>query len=281
MRSTMLSRAPDRTDASKKAICLAALSCVTLASCALDKGQPWGELSVLLEVGPLIDEGRLRDGLWLTSRDYLLDLDIAELEVASVALVASGESSAFDPSDPPEGYSNCHNGHCHHASGRIVDYGNIANELALAGALAPALIIGGGVVNPEAGASVLVETNLCSTAEPCVIDTPMRLETLIVTTARLSVSGRVFDRRTGERARLPEDGVPFSVSIPESRVAGPIDISFGPQEDLQVGLRARLDVPSTLFDDVDWGSSDLPVLGGLLATRLGRDGRVSVELTGR
>ena len=40
-----------------------------------------------------------------------------------------GQGAAFDPSNPPAGYSLCHAGHCHHESGRLVSYEEIAIEL--------------------------------------------------------------------------------------------------------------------------------------------------------
>jgi hypothetical protein len=246
-------------------------------ACALDAGDPWGELSVSLEVAPLIEDDRDLDGLWVTSRDYLIDLDRAELDVESVAFIAKSDAIAFDPSNPPEGYSLCHNGHCHHTSGRLVDYEDINNELALAGAQAPLFVIPAQTIELDEDESSPVELGLCSVEEPCVVDSPTSLETAVVTVSQLSLSGRVLDRRTGERARLPEEGVPFSTVISETQIPATTAVSFGPREALRRALRLRLTIPATLFDDIDWADTELSGSTEAMSSRLGRDGSVTVE----
>ena len=55
-----------------------------------------------------------------------MQLHLGELELVDVG--AGGGS--FDPANPPPGYSNCHNGHCHDEHGGLVSYEEIEAELA-------------------------------------------------------------------------------------------------------------------------------------------------------
>lgn len=74
----------------------------------------------------------LGDGAFLTDGAWQVDPDLLALEVEGAALVSyagtSGET--FDPTDPPEGYSGCHSGHCHAEDGSLVSYEEIEAELA-------------------------------------------------------------------------------------------------------------------------------------------------------
>ena len=106
-----------------------ALFCI--AGC-LGDGLPWGEAQ-------RVCHGKLRSVTRTTRRsraaqtagNYVVALeDVAVgFDALSVVLAAQG-AAGFDPANPPEGYSLCHNGHCHSDSGALVDYEDIALEMA-------------------------------------------------------------------------------------------------------------------------------------------------------
>ena len=54
------------------------------------------------------------------------------MELDPIALLARREArpTRLRPGKPPPGYTLCHNGHCHHPSGRLVPYAEIEAELA-------------------------------------------------------------------------------------------------------------------------------------------------------
>ncbi|MBM4373379.1 MAG: hypothetical protein FJ098_17105, partial [Deltaproteobacteria bacterium] len=106
---------------------------VLAAGCAFTDGEPWGEvrpaLRVVFDPSPerLTPEGWLRTTLGYGVELHALDVSVDGL---TLSMAAGGEGAAvFDPADPPEGYSLCHNGHCHAASGALVSYEAIAAEL--------------------------------------------------------------------------------------------------------------------------------------------------------
>ena len=99
----------------------------TLSACA-DPGLPWGWVEAEVQGSFDPDEGRLDDeGRLKTSGNYALALDTVEVTFDALTVVLAGAGTAdFDPANPPEGYSLCHNGHCHSDAGALVDYEIIA-----------------------------------------------------------------------------------------------------------------------------------------------------------
>ena len=108
----------------------AVLALISLGGCT-DPGLPWGVVEATIEAkfdpseGRLDDEGRLK-----TSANYALELESVAVTFDALTLTLAGAGAAdFDPANPPEGYSLCHNGHCHAASGELVDYEDIQAEM--------------------------------------------------------------------------------------------------------------------------------------------------------
>jgi hypothetical protein len=107
-----------------------------LAGCTFEDGEGFATLesatfSARFEPGPARDAG---EGAILTSLGYRVVLSELSLEAGVIELLAlqgaSDPGAAFDPADPPPGYSLCHGGHCHADDGRLVDYADIEAELA-------------------------------------------------------------------------------------------------------------------------------------------------------
>lgn len=233
------------------ALGLAAMLAAT--GCAFEDGDPWGEAR--FAVSTVFDEaGRASDDGFRTAHDYLVVVESLSLELQEIALAMSGgEVVSFDPSDPPEGYLLCHNGHCHSDDGRLVSYEEIAAELAGASATGARTV---------QALNTSVELEPTETAVPlgdCSNDCWLSRGELATVTLRASgVRARlhVTDRRTGDSARLPESGVDVSVdetglvewTVP---VSGRLDGRRPPVFE----LGAALSVPATLVDDIEWSET--------------------------
>lgn len=113
----------------RTALVIAALAGV---GCTFDDGRPFATLAPSIEAGFVAPRDRaLADGWQKLASDYELRVDKAELTLGDIALVQAAEAApmAFDPANPPPGYTLCHNGHCHATDGRLVDYADISAEL--------------------------------------------------------------------------------------------------------------------------------------------------------
>ncbi len=127
---------------------------VLLIGCTFSAGEGFarldgGTLSVALEPGPARDLG---DGAVLTDLGHEVHLDTLQLTVSDVRLVALAGSADFDPADPPPGYGNCHDGHCHADDGSLVSYAEIEAELAGGGFTEVAWFTVGGDLDGQADA---------------------------------------------------------------------------------------------------------------------------------
>jgi hypothetical protein len=235
-----------------------------LPACALEPGDPWGLVQPTLEVGLSVPPGRLDDtGRLRTSDDYRVTVESVRLEVDALELVA-GESGvlSFDPANPPPGYSLCHNGHCHADDGRLVDYADIEAELAGGGgATGPLIAVPGDTAAFDASAPVLLSLGGCAD-DGCVIDAPVTVALLRARITAFHLEARVEDARVGEAARLPEGGVPVSVSLTAASpgdslesAAVAVSLRFGPGEDAGLALSLGLSVGPELFDGQPWAAS--------------------------
>jgi hypothetical protein len=256
----------------------ASLLVVASTGCTLFAGEPWGEAELKADVRFSPEASRLTDdGALKTAKDYALVLETLTLGVREIDLVMSEggtAAAAFDPANPPPGYSLCHGGHCHADDGRLVDYDDIAIEVAGAGgageftALRPARE---GVIDLLAGTPV--EPSFDDCLDDCLlprgsfVSSGMTLESLVV-------DATVFDLRPASGARLPASGVAVSVRVPldarvDARVEGAIDDTSSPR----VEIVLHLEVTEALFDGVDFAAvlgSDPP------DTRVALDGFLSV-----
>jgi len=111
-----------------KIVICSVIAAMGLVNCSFTKGSPWGEV-----------EGQA-GAQSIESMDSLpseVSLDRAAMNarlfLESVS-TSSGESGgSFDPSNPPEGYTLCHNGHCHSDEGELVSYEDVRAELNASG----------------------------------------------------------------------------------------------------------------------------------------------------
>jgi hypothetical protein len=226
-----------------------------LAGCAFGAGGPYARVDASFEARlaapPDRDAG---DGWQRLSNYYQVRLTTAVVELGAVELVAAGGAGgAFDPANPPPGYSLCHGGHCHADDGRLVSYEDIAAELAGGAAARVVLRLDApGTVDLVAGAS-----RDLGCGASC--DLPRGSVGLIrVPVTRLAFEGRVRDPlgRIEERA--------LSIAIDGGLVAAQVSLPADREHDPGIRLTLRLELGAPLLDGYDFAA------GGDLAAHLER-----------
>ena len=240
------------------ALAVGLLSLVAAApGCTLYAGQPWGEASTSVEVAFAPDASRLDEqGRLKTSLDYTLELERLSLVIDEVRLVMSsgeGGATSFDPSSPPEGYSLCHGGHCHHESGRLVDYAEIERELSGGG--------GAGFTHVrlvDDDEVHLGEPPRSLTLAPCEPDCQLPRGTLVrfeVAVSQVRLAGQVTDLRSGERVRLEGGSARVLGYVPVAVVvAAPLEGALDKGEPVGLSVEAALSVTDALFDGIDFAA---------------------------
>jgi len=256
----------------------------SLPACAFDDGQPWGRLD--LTAAARVDAPAARvaaPGVLKTTHNYLVTLEAVDVTPTALAVsqAAAGATLTFDPADPPEGYSLCHNGHCHADDGRLVAYEEIAAELA-GGAAAQGATVS---VPVSAGATLPVGTALGASVPLALEACPGGcafgrgdLAALSGTVASVHLRGVVHDQREGDAARLPAEGRAFDVTLDGAwTLTAPLSGAFDKDEPVGLRLAATLVVPPALFDAVDWQLDDTAAIEGALFAAFGEDAAVEVE----
>ena len=109
--------------------------------CVTEPGLPWGRLSAQVALRFAPPPSRLTaSGAFKTANDDRLQNLEIHASVAEVVVRTAPEGTDtgdFDPANPPEGYSLCHNGHCHAADGSLPTYEEIAAKLGTAQSTGP------------------------------------------------------------------------------------------------------------------------------------------------
>jgi hypothetical protein len=238
------------------ALLLAVASLLAALSGCLGNGLPWGQLTASMAVSFSPSEGRLDpQGRLKTTANYAVDIDQITIgfDALSVVLAAQGAAN-FDPANPPEGYSLCHNGHCHSDRGALVDYEDIALEMAAGSGGARVTV----ALDPER--KVLTPTPVeigITPCDPSPCEIPLgELAGLEVKVATLTISGTAYDTLTGDAARLTDEGYTFDVTVPvTTTLTTQLEGSVGPGESVRLNLAATFEFPSAVFDDIDFGVS--------------------------
>ncbi|MCB9646591.1 MAG: hypothetical protein H6730_08355 [Deltaproteobacteria bacterium] len=225
--------------------------------CALEDGQPWGRAVMSLEAAFAPAADRLDpQGRLITSASYAVALDAPTVTLEAFTLAMAGEAGAsgavFDPANPPEGYSLCHNGHCHADDGALVAYEDIQAELDQASG-------GGGgfslTVGVDETPTALTATPATLTLEACPGDCALprgEVQTVSVGVHQLHLSGRMYDATS--QGRLPSEGRAFTAAL---EIEQAVDVAFSRAVDrgepVEVQVAARFTLPASLLDRIELG----------------------------
>lgn len=226
------------------------------AGCAFSDGQPWGVASVDLDVyfapgtARLTEQGRLK-----TARSFSLRLERFDLTLGALAMAtdSSAPTKAFDPSDPPPGYSLCHDGHCHKDDGTLPTYAEIIAELDQQGGAGSVRLWPVQDLTPITSSPEAVELEACPNA--CEFE-QSTVSALSLSVEQMHLRARVFDERAPDSAALPPEGIEIDLTVPLGiTLSQDVDVVFGPGKELGARFQATLSIPPELFDDIDFSES--------------------------
>ncbi len=217
---------------------------LVLVACTFAPGRGWGELTsaaldARYEPGAARDLG---DGRTLTNLGYEVTiasfvLDFGELELLELQ---GGGSATFDPANPPPGYTLCHGGHCHSESGALVDYADVAAELAGDDAS----------FSPVVRFPVDAPADLVAGASWALPLPDEDLGAVAITKTRLGVSGVALRGEVSDGAGWT---APLDVALAlDAALEGGIDLVFGRDEDPSASVGFRVSPGGTVFDDLDF-----------------------------
>ena len=226
-----------------------------IAGC-LGDGLPWGELNASVTASFAPSPGRLdAQGRLKTAGNYVVALDDVAVgfDALSVVLAAQG-AAGFDPANPPEGYSLCHNGHCHSDSGALVDYEDIALEMA--GGSGGMRVVVGLDTQPQI-LSAVASPVAPTPCEPSPCEVPLgELAGIELNISSIRLRGTVFDTLSGDARRLPEEGYAVDLDLPLTTVlTAEIQGSIGPGAPVGLNLAVDFQFPAALLDDIDFGAA--------------------------
>ncbi|MFT5429725.1 MAG: hypothetical protein ACI9OJ_000397 [Myxococcota bacterium] len=241
---------------------------ISTIGCAFSDGNPWGEISLTLSVEHSLEPARLDDsGRWITANDYAIDVSSLTIQVDGVTVRSEAPATSnvtFDPASPPDGYSLCHGGHCHHDSGALVSYEDIAAELGGGGESTWALTFDpDGLWHPATSTLSAIQLGPCSSE--CQVDR-ISLSRVSIPSVQVRLVGLVVDRRTGDAARLPTGGIAVDATFQLPPTSAPLDLSFGSTDRYGASIDCAISVPSSLLDTVDWSRPIDDAVGDAVTT---------------
>ncbi|MCB9488936.1 MAG: hypothetical protein H6684_09425 [Deltaproteobacteria bacterium] len=256
------------------------------AGCAFEDGNPWGEADFELTASfsPEVDSG----GRVVQANGYALELDEVTVFFDSISATMSGEGgdAGFDPAEPPEGYTLCHNGHCHADDGRLVDYEDVALELSGGGG---GFRVTQAVDGPVTLADELTAATLGACSDDCYLEYG-ELAAVELAMSGIRLRGRVFDTREGDAARLPDEGVALSADLSvdvtyRASISGSVD----KDSPIGVAIDADLTLDDAIFTGIDWATylresgdafdfSDADALSEALSVTIYDDGRFTADV---
>jgi hypothetical protein len=228
-------------------ICARWMALALLPACTLDEGHGFAslrsaELAIAFEPG-----ARAYEGYVLTDLGHRILVDSFTVEIDRVELqklTSTGEAGAFDPAEPPPGYTLCHGGHCHAEDGRLVDYAHVEAELASGEVRhVPVVTL---PVNRTASLSRRVELVL-DDVEPSRELPQVSLGRAVLVFSRVELTGVV------EPASENAAAAPLSLRLDEAfTFHGDLVLVVSRDGPDTLRLGASLDIDGTLFDGVNW-----------------------------
>jgi hypothetical protein len=233
------------------------LPVLLLAGCAWDAGEGFAVLEPTVRAVYAPEEGReVFPGFQALASNYQVLVTGASIRLERVELIprrASAGPGLFDPSNPPPGYSLCHGGHCHRDDGALIPYEEIEAELGGGGAAALPL-----ATLPVGEVNLLNYTPIDVACEPDCELPRTELATGRWALTALRLQGLVRDgldnpRIAGER-KFQLDLASPAGSSPVAVLEGELDVPSDRENEPRVQLRLLLDVPSRIFDEVNWAA---------------------------
>lgn len=235
-------------------IALTILTAAGLTACTFDDGNPSASVQGQLTAAFNVPEDRVAaSGAVKTATDFELIFENIEVEFGPMEIVQSAAVAAveFDPSDPPAGYSLCHNGHCHADAGELVDYEDIVSEIAeeqgITASRTRVLSSANGTIWET---SFATDFNDCPNGRCPLQQAPLTGVDVVISSITLSLS--VTDTRTGDRRRI-DDYTLNETFVVAATVSGQLDgavVDY--HSDNAFTLLAELEISPRIFDSVDW-----------------------------
>jgi hypothetical protein len=227
--------------------------------CAFEAGEGFAVLEPTVRAAYASPPSReVGDGYQRLSSDFQIQLTTARVRLERIELLGStggGGPTAFDPANPPPGYTICHNGHCDREDGAQVSYEDVAAELGGGGATATTV-----ATLPVGELDFLApETRTLECTPDCELpQTTVSNGRWTLTALRLE--GNVRDARATPRFQ----GVrPFRLELttsgaqaePVAVVTGTLDIPSDRANAPRVLLNLTLELSPTTFDPIDWAAA--------------------------
>ncbi|MDY7224839.1 hypothetical protein [Hyalangium rubrum] len=234
------------------------LPVLMLAGCAWEPGAGFAALEATMNAKYAPEGSRERGlGYQQLASSYQIQVTGATMQLERIELIgraASTGPSRFDPANPPPGYTLCHGGHCHRDDGALIPYEDIEAELSGGGATATPV-----ATLPVGELNLLAPVPRTLGCEPdCELPrTEVTRARWAVTTLRLA--GTVRDSLTTPRfpgnrlfqLELATTGTASPVAVLEGDLDVPSDREHAPR----VLMHLQLDIPSRIFDEVDWAAT--------------------------
>ena len=222
--------------------------------CDLGPGAGWTRVESDVHVaweaaGRLDDKGQLT-----TSKSYLIDFESLEIEIESIAFetVEGAAETGFDPGNPPEGYSLCHNGHCHNANDELIPYETIRLEM------------GGASASSTWTTQTIEETVQVKTdAEQSETNVPLgecddlrgqcEIGPHDLRSVQINIRSAALNARVFHSEKLPLEGSVFPISS-----SGPITLTtyfpveLGADSKATLALSIQLLLKPQIWDAIEW-----------------------------
>jgi hypothetical protein len=213
------------------------LATLLAAGCAVSDGEPWGWARADISAsGPIVESGgEPADGITVESVEAFANIRLAETRTSS-----GGDGSSFDPASPPDGYTLCHNNHCHAENGDLVSYEDVREELASSGGSTTVTIArleeGGAMLDGQS-----IVTDEAAIRDAVQINT-LEIEINLDIRGTIDVDGTEYD--------LVLLTSPFTLETSSK-------INFGPGEPMEQTIHLELDWSDVQpFEGIDFSTLD-------------------------
>ena len=220
--------------------------CLFIASCSFDDGEPWATASF-----DLTSSYSNSSDVYDTASSYEIKIEKLSLKLSEMSLIAGGDAEiSFDPANPPEGYSNCHNDHCHADDGTLPTYAEI--ELAISGASG-----GGGALISQTVESEVVLTGSSQSVKLGECSSSCVLEKAKIKTLELGVQSIEFDILVKDKSALNRlDGeemkLSYKLSFDSLKMTKDMNLEIGRMSASAYRFNADLVLDLGFFDVIDY-----------------------------